>query len=272
MLNDMVKTNVCRIAKPTRHLKAILGLVGGLSLLAGSHAFGQAVFTTQSDFTGWTPVSPGTASTASGATFDYDGSTTNGTGNLTAVGGTSTGGSLLVTFNSMAFSELAQDPANLAVNNSFMQSWDPGSVTAFSPASGFGPGSTVAYSGTIYMVWTQPSAFNGNFIQMGLNFDYAAGGFYSPQLGNSVSDGTVDGQTTFTDTIPYTVSAGAGNLSNLQFLIQTNSDSTIPGSMFIDDISFSPPVEAVVPEPATLGILGAGLTMLMVRRRRQTTI
>jgi hypothetical protein len=121
----------------------------------------------------------------------------------------------------------------------------------------------------MYMVYTAPAAFNGTYLQMGVNLDYPADGYYQMFFGSSVSDGTVDGLTTYTDTIPYTITAGSGNLTNFQLAIASNSNSSVAGTMYVDDISLSPPVQAPVPEPATLGILGAGLSMLTLRRRHK---
>jgi hypothetical protein len=268
----MIETTRFLIGKSNKRLQLLLGIGIGLGLTTFAH--GQAIFTTVSDFTGWTASAPATAVTASTA-WDYDGSTTNGLGNNPGnsgssinVGGTSTGGSLQITASTnLGFSELAFSPGE-AYNNSFMQAFDPGSTTAFSAASSFGPGSTVAYSGTIYLVYTIPTISSGSFDQIGINLDYPADGFYQALFGSDVSDGTVNGLTTFTATIPYTVTAGAGNLSNLQLAIQSNSNEVPTSPFFVDDISFSPPVQASMPEPATLGVLGTGLSMLMLRRRR----
>lgn len=259
MFGILMRTTRFFIGKSSRRLGFVLG--AGIALGMASFAHGQILYTTTSDFSGWTINSPGTGATASTA-FDYDGGTTNGLGNN--VPGTSTGGSLYVSASSMGYSELAFAP-NVAYNDAFMHAIDPGSTTAYSAASGYGPGSTVAYSGTLYMVFTAPTLSAGAYYQLGLNLDYPADGYYDAFVDNGTSDGTVDGLSTYTETIPYTITAGSGNLTNFQMAIQTNSNSSAATSFYIDDISLSVPVP--VPEPATLGALAMGLTLLTLRRR-----
>lgn len=244
-----------------------LGGVGLLSLIAAPAHGNITLFTTTSDFTGWSSGAPSAA-------YDFDGSTVNGAGNNPGnsgssinVGGSSPGGSLQLTeSSSLGYSELSFSPGE-AYNNAFMSAIDPGSITAYSAASGFGPGSTAAYSGTILLTYTVPTISSGTYEQIGVNLDYPAGGYYSPFFGPAVSDGTVDGLPTFTATIPYTVIAGAATLTNFQLAIQSNSDYVPTSPFYVDDIQV---VTAPVPEPASVvGIIGMTACSALCRRRKR---
>jgi hypothetical protein len=237
-----------------------------------SYAHGQILFTTVSDFTDWSASGDATAVAASTA-YDFDGGTTNGLGNNPGnnsasinAGGASTGGSLQVMTTTLGYNYLAFSPSE-SYNQSFMSAIDPGSIAAYTAASDYGLGTTVPYSGDLYFVYTVPTFSALSYYEFGLDLAYNGDGYYNPQFANGVSDGTIDGLSTYTVTIPYTI-VGA-SLQGFSIGIVDNANATASSPFYFDDISLSPPV-AAVPEPATLGMLGTGVTMLMFRRQRQS--
>lgn len=227
-----------------------VGISSLLSFATPAKADG-VLFTTVDDFTGWS--SGGTGS----ALYDYDGSLTNGAGNLTNPGGVGVPGSLQIPAfgrTSPGFSTLSSAPSE-GGNATFLSAIDPGS-------SG---NNSVAYTGNLSLTYTIPTPSAGSYYQLGVLLQYAADGYYGTffaPAGNTVSDGTVDGFTTVTDTIPYTISAG--NFNGFGFGIQANTDyAGTSGPIYVDSISVSS-----VPEPASLSLIGLSGLSLLGRRRK----
>jgi hypothetical protein len=262
--------------KPGALAKYFIGAALCTLLGASTHAHAQALFTTESDFTatGWTPVSgvSNSVGPVSSSTYDFDGQSTDGLANYSA-GAPDTAGSLQVNTgsNALGYGNLVYgEPFNDLYVQGFLNAWDPGATA----------GSTVAYSGNMYMVYTTPTwAGPDVYFQLGLQFNYPGSGYYGTYYfpTTTVSGGTIDGQATTIATIPYSVLAGGGGGFGINIVMNAGVYGTgvsgvsnvATSPIYIDDISTTFPVAAPVPEPATLGVLGTGLTMLMLRRRRQ---
>jgi hypothetical protein len=235
-----------------------LGALGLMSLAtAPARAQSTMLFTTSSDFTGWTGGNDGNANpitAASSTAYDFDGSTVNGAGNNPGnsgssinVGGSSTGGSLQLTDtesnnpgSSLGYSTLAYSPGE-AYNSAFMTAIDPGSTAAYSAASSYGPGTTLAYSGTLQLTYTVPTISAGSYLQVGVNLAYDGDGYYGTffPTASAASDGTVDGLHTYTETIPYSINAGA--LNGFGLGIQTNTDYVPTSPFYVDSIEVVTP-------------------------------
>jgi hypothetical protein len=254
-------------------VKVMLGVAASVALLGGSKAMAQVpagltpLYTTVDDFTGaninnWSgSVTSVEATTA----WDADGSTTDGAVNNYAPG---TAGSLEIDQNGEEFGwgPMVDLPSsNTYWNATFMSAIDPGST----------PGTTVAFSGTLYLTYSAQLTGPDAYYEIGLGLEYPGDGYWQQNWQSSlIDDGTINGLPTYTAVIPYTI--GASN-SNGGFTITPwmNSgvygagipgiDDTFIGPIYIDSVSVP---TSQVPEPATLGVLGAGLAMLTVRRRR----
>jgi hypothetical protein len=256
----------------------MIAAAGGLTLL-GNNARATVLFTTSSDFTGWSPATASSVAinTVGPSTNDVDGSTTNGAGNdpgnsggTLGAGQTSPGGSLQMTWNATVgnFNSLATAPGEV-FNPAFMAAIDPGSTTAFQPPA-FTSGATVAFSGTIQMVYSIPdnNAPTNGFFELGVDLAYNANGFFQTFFPTStVSLPSVNGLTLVQATIPYTITgtAAAPDLTGFGFGIEYNSNFAPTQPIFVDSIQVVP--NAAAPEPASLGCLAIG-SVLMLRRRR----
>jgi PEP-CTERM motif len=209
-----------------------------LSLAKPALAQTATLFTTQDDFATWTNPGGNVVSVAPSGVYDADGITINAVGNTTNYGGTGTAGSLQINTgsNGMGFNALATSP-NEQNNQSFMSVIDPGSAG----------GATVAFSGTLFMTYTVP-AFTGpnDFNQLGFNIAYPGDGFFHTFFETSLSPvTTVDGFSTVTATIPYTISAGAAGAFSIQAYINAGVfgagvngvDNVINGPFYIDNIA-----------------------------------
>lgn len=241
---------------------ATLAAAVGLSAAAYTPARGQVLFTTTSDFASWSVDSPAVSAIPS-VTYDYDGSTTNGMGNNPGnsgasinAGGTSAGGSLALTTNGMAYGTLAYSPGE-AYNPYFMSAIDPGSIAAYSAASGYGAGTTVAYNGTLQLTYTAPTLSDSAYFQIGIFLKYDNHNYNPIFPVNVTDDGTVDGIETYTATYSYSIDPGS--LTYGDFEIFSNSNSSATTTIYVDDIQ-------VLPEPASIGLFGAG-ALLALRRR-----
>ena len=233
-------------------LNSAAGVVAaGLMSFSAPHAQANiSLFTTADDFAldtgdgnGWTAQSGATigASTA----YDSDSSTTNGVGNTTNAGGTGTAGSLQINLNSsISYNTLAQAPKNDQSNQAFFSALDPGSIAAYSAGSGYGAGTETAYSGTLQYNYTVPTiSSGGGYLVAGLVLnDGSSLGFRRTFATSTINDGTVDGLSTYTATIPY--SFAAGSFGFFQFGIVFNTDYVPSGPLYIDNIQ-------VVSAPAT---------------------
>ena len=193
------------------------------------------LFATTSDFTGWNP-SGGATGAAASAVYDADGATINGAGNNPGnsgasinVGGSSTGGSLQITTPSTGYNPIAYS-AGEAYNPAYMHAIDPGSLAAYSAESGYGSGTTVAYSGNMYVTYTIPTdAGAGSYFQLGIFIKYDNHN-YNPIFPSSVQDlGTVSGLHSYTATIPYTIDAGSLTYGDLEMFVNSNvrADHTV---------------------------------------------
>jgi hypothetical protein len=253
-------------------LKLTLSSVGVMAL-AVQTVSAQNLFSTYSDFTGWSGSAGASAGPSSD--WDYDGSTINGAGNNPGntgssinPGGSSPVGSLGITWASSAgnYNNLAFSPGE-AYNKSFMHTIDPGSLAAYTDESGYGAGTTVAYSGTLSMVYTIPDNEAGSYFELGVDLAYTPN-YYSVFLPSSITPLNgglpVNGQITVEATIPYSITAG-NNLQGFAFGIAYNSDYQPVLPFYVDSISV-----VAVPEPSSLALAAlGGLCMFRVLRRRK---
>jgi hypothetical protein len=266
MFEKMIEISGWRFWSPSRRCKILLGLAAGLSVGIASQGRAQVLYTTTSDFVGWSTDNSGVVSSAaSSSAWDFDGSTTNGLGNGSP--GTSAGGSLALTVVpglGGEYTGVSSSPG-IAYVNSALQALDPGAIAAYSAASNYGNGTLVAYSNSIIFTYTIATG-SVNYEDLGLSFNEngPGGSYYNPQFADgSAVYNSVGGFTTVTKTVPYSIQAGSFNDMHIQIF----ANWSIPGPtspIYVDDIQV-----AQVPEPATLGILGTGLTMLTLRRRRK---
>ncbi|HEX4055836.1 MAG TPA: PEP-CTERM sorting domain-containing protein [Tepidisphaeraceae bacterium] len=293
-------------SRGAKGLKCLMGVAAGVAMfsLHPSHVQAQAVtlFTTADDWSQWSNNGDSTNSESAVAVSspDADGvSTPNAVGSPDA-GATPAAATGFTNADAGPGNASANGPGALSVSlNSgtydyvYSQSFtvggsDPNATAFFTDLQN---GQT-AYggAGTLKLTYTVPTPqAGGTYFNLGIVFNYGdygstgpfAGHYYFDQNGtdeNTVSDGVIDGQTWFTTTIPYTVSNSALLLTDtsgstyfqIGLIINSNDDSTgaskspyAPVGFYVDNLQITS-----VPEPASMGLLGAGLSMLAVRRRR----
>jgi PEP-CTERM motif len=195
------------------------------------------LFTTQDDFSGWGSNGASNEVLAPAATPDSDGSAINGVGNTSTPGGTGTPGSLQVTQLSGTY-------------NYFYGPGEQGNAAFLNDLGG---------SGTLNIDFQYPTNNGGSYFQLGVVLNYS-GNFGQFFGGSAVSDGNG----WYTQSVPYTINTAASySYFQLGLIFNSNYDSTAPAVFNVDNIQV-----VSVPEPATLGTLGAGLVLLTLRRRR----
>jgi fibronectin-binding autotransporter adhesin len=264
LFNEVTRPNSGQRARHARRNSALTFAALGVAIPLGFASAASAqttLFTTTSDFTGWTVLNPSVVNTTESSTaFDFDGSTTNGAGNATNPGGTSTGGSLEIDTGSNAvagYTAIVQSP-NLANNQTFLSNFDPGATVA---------NGTTNYAGNLTLTYTTPT-FAGNDVydQIGIVLSYANTGSFNsggPFFPTSTTDNTVDGQSTVTAVIPYNVRAEAAGPFYIQLFLNAGVYGTGVAGVsnvateptYVDD--FTVP-SLLPPNNATWGTSGSG--------------
>ncbi len=236
--------------------------VGLLAFVMQSASGQTTLFTTYSDFTGWAGsggVGGSTVNPVTSTIFDYDNSIINGAANTP---GTSGGGSLEIQNNSAGNYNAMAYSYGFGFNQAAMTAIDPGS-TAYSyppPTYTFVAGDTVAYSGIMTFYYTLPDNEGGNYLQLGVDLSYNGDNGYGYSFGSSSFVGTVNGYSTYLETIPYTIAASTLSYFSIGIAWNSNYNPILP--WYVDDIQ-------VVPEPGTMALLGmGGLGFAFITRRR----
>jgi hypothetical protein len=235
--------------------KVAIVWIGALGWLVQSASAQLSLFTTTNDFG---LFSNGGAARSS----DYysDSTAVNGLGNASpgAAGGV---GSLQL-IPPGGWGPFSDGPG-VASNQGFLSAIDPGAVAAWSAGSGYGPGTLVAYSGTLSF-----DVYRGNLTdwnQFGVLFNYD--GHWDNFFASTTSDFVgADGRTWTHCVVPYTVAGVSAGLSYFGFSISENASGNIAGeTIYLDNIQV-----AAVPEPGALALLGLGaLVGGACLRRRQ---
>jgi hypothetical protein len=218
------------------HVSAMMGVV----LFGGAIAHANTeLYTTSNDFLQWS--NSGTTTTTGVTSPDSDGSSINGLGNTTAAGGTGTPGSMQVTEASGTY-------------NYYYGPGEQGNAPFLA---------ALGSSGTVNIDFQYPTNNGGSYFQLGLVMNYTSnfGQFFG---GAAVSDGNG----WYTQSIPYTINTAASySYFQLGLIFNSNYDSSAPAVYNVDNINIQS-----VPEPATLGSLGAGISLLTLRRRRSASV
>lgn len=303
MFGKMVETKGS--SRSGKGLKCLMGAVAGVAMfsLHPSHVQAQTVtlFTTADDWSQWSNNGDSTNSESAVAvsTPDADGVTTNGVGSPDA-GSTPNAATGFVNLDAGPGKASANGPGALSVTMSsgtydyvYSQSYTVGGsdTNANAVFNALEDGQTsYGGAGTMKLTYTVPTPqAGGTYFDLGIVFNYGdyggtgpfASHYYFDQNASgetTVSDGVIDGQTWYTATIPYTISNPALLLTDtsgntycqIGIIINSNYDVTgaskapyAPVSFYADNLQITS-----VPEPASMGLLGAGLTLLTVRRRR----
>ena len=247
---------------PPRILRALcLAVVVTAAALTAASA--QVVlYTTTDDFAQF----GGTNGIGTSTDFFSVDNTTNGVGNSTNAGGTGANGSFEFAGQNGWGPISGTDfigPTSAAFNACF-----PDSIQQYSAASGGGPGTMVAGSGTISYDLNTANMTGYSYVQWGIHFNY--NGNWVNFGASSTTDFTGADGTTWTHVVvPYTTAdTGSGGLSYFGWSLFENSGGGAGGEIvYLDNIQVA---ANAVPEPATTALLmlgGLG-TVLLYRRRK----
>src|ERR1035441_4363872 len=216
-----------------------------------------SLFTTTNDFA----LFNGGAGVVSSPYYS-DSSAVSGNGNTASPGGASGAGSLQLTApGGWSGWVSGSGTPGQAGNQAFMSAIDPGAIAAWSAGSGYGPGTLVAYSGTMSFDLYGGNFTDWNWFGITLNYDGTWNPFWA-----STSSGFAgaDGRTWTHFEVPYSINAVSGGLTYFEFGIAENAGSIAGQTFYVDNFQVSE-----VPEPGTFALLGLGLTGFLLRRRLQ---
>ncbi len=243
-------------------MKKIVLLTVGICAYAlfSAHAQNTIIYTTYDDWTNWNGGNDGATAID---TFDYDDVTVNGIGNPSYPGVTSPDGG-----GSLQLNPITPGSGAPYVGGSQNYTWGPGPTTAelqamdgpgfvapYSAASGYGPGTLVAQSGTLLVDFTMPDHTDGGTtFTLGIWFNYnnEYGGWWATSqidLGPvSTPNGTME---MYQAVIPYSLVAESNNLTYFQLAIVENTDYQGVNPWYVDNISLVPLVVPPTPPPVT---------------------
>jgi hypothetical protein len=236
--------------------KILLLSIGVLGWFVPGTSAQVPLFTTANDF----GLFNGGAGVVASSYYS-DSSTVNGIGNTVTPGGAGGVGSLQLTAPGGWSGWVSGSGApGQAGNQTFMSAIDPGAIAAWSAGSGYGPGTLVAYSGTVSFDLYGGNFTDWNWFGITLNYD----GHWDPYFASTSSSFTgADGRTWTHYEVPYTINAVSGGLSYFEVGIAENAGSIAGQTFYVDNFQAT-----VVPEPGTFALLGLGLTGFLLRRRQ----
>ena len=226
-------------------MKKLSLLVIGAAAFVLQNASAQSLFTTTSDFAGFTSDANFTIAPV---TTSLDGSSINGIGNASAPGATGTSGSLQITQVSAT-----------SFDNSILSQGEQGNATFLSALEA---ASTLTYQ------YTTPTTSGGNFFGVGivLNYDnhFVQQGADSTTTVGGITTATINWSADGLGAAIAAQAAGSG-ITFFQFGVLYNSNFTPTSSFNVDNFQVVQPV----PEPATMALFGLGaLGLLKFARRR----
>jgi hypothetical protein len=274
------------LSRTGKGLKCLMGAAAGVAFLAGGHhsqaqAQNISLFTTYDDWSQWSNNGDTTMSESAtvASSPDSDGVLINGLGSPSSgsgVGNVSAGGggSVLLTESQGTFDYVYSQ--GLAIGTTALNE-----ALVNNMASNGG-------TGLLKIDYTIPTPQpEGTYFALGVVFnygDYGSGGAYSQEYqfdqdatdidtvnhGNGWYTSYVAYNLTNPNLLLYDTGPNAANYFQIGLIINSNYDLNGSRPLYVP-VSFNADnLAIVVPEPASMGLVAAGLSLLTLRRRRRT--